>query len=52
MNDDDEPNQGEAAPHPDSLRMGSALIEIVRPLGGVDLGIARDRTPVIPFGFD
>ena len=52
MNDDDEPNDGEAAPHSDRLRLGSALIAIFRPLGGVDLDIARDATPVIPIGFD
>jgi plasmid stability protein len=34
------------------LRMGSALVELFRPLGGVDLQIERDRSPPRPVKFD
>ena len=34
------------------VRMGSALVDTFRPLGGVDLDIDRDRTPVEPLGFE
>ncbi len=36
----------------DRLKMGSALVELFRPLGGVDLEIDRDRTPAQPVRFD
>ena len=36
----------------DRLKMGSALVELFRPFGGVDLDIERDRTPVKPAGLD
>ena len=29
-------------------RLGSALVEVVRPLGGVVLGVQRDGTPAEP----
>lgn len=28
------------------LKMGTALVEIFKPLGGVDLDVERDKTPV------
>lgn len=36
----------------DRLKMGDALVELFRPLGGVDLDITRDRTPVEPLSFE
>ncbi len=36
----------------DRVKMGDALIELFRPLGGVDLDITRDRTPVEPLSFE
>jgi plasmid stability protein len=36
----------------DRLQMGNALIDLFRPLGGVDLDIARDSTPVEPLTFE
>jgi plasmid stability protein len=40
-----------ARPH-NRLKMGSALVELFRPLGGVDLDIDRDRTPAEPADFE
>lgn len=34
------------------LKMGSAMVELFRPLGGVDLEIQRDRTPRKPIEFE
>ena len=34
-----------AAQPEDGLKLGSALVRIFRPFGGVDLEIQRDRTP-------
>jgi plasmid stability protein len=42
----------EAARPRDRLKMGSALVALFRPLGGVDLEIARDRTPADPVDFE
>jgi hypothetical protein len=43
----------DAAVRPEGrLKMGSALVEIFRPFGGVDLDIERDRTPVKPATFE
>jgi plasmid stability protein len=43
----------DAAARPDDrLRMGSALVALFRPLGGVDLDIERDRTPAKPASFE
>lgn len=36
----------------DRERMGSALVELFRPLGGVDLDISRDGTPENPVRFE
>lgn len=36
----------------DRVKMGDALIDLFRPLGGVDLDITRDRTPVEPLSFE
>lgn len=33
-------------------RLGSALVDLFRPLGGVDLDVARDQTPAQPVRFD
>ncbi len=33
-------------------RLGSALVELFRPLGGVDLDVQRDQTPAEPERFD
>lgn len=38
-------------PH-ERLKMGSALVELFRPLGGVDLDIERDRSPAEPVRFE
>jgi antitoxin FitA len=43
----------DAAVRPEGrLKMGSALVEIFRPFGGVDLDIERARTPVKPATFE
>ena len=34
------------------VRMGSALVDTFRPLGGVDLDIERDRSPAEPPRFE
>ena len=34
------------------LKMGSALVELFRPLGGIDLEIERDRAPAEPARFE
>jgi len=36
----------------DRLRIGSALVETFRPLGGVDLKTERDRAPPEPASFE
>ena len=36
----------------DRVKMGDALIDLFRPLGGVELDIIRDRTPVEPLSFE
>jgi plasmid stability protein len=36
----------------DRERIGSALVEIFRPLGGVDIDIARNRAPAEPESFE
>ncbi len=33
-------------------RLGSALVDLFRPLGGVDLDVTRDRTPTEPVRFE
>ncbi|HYG86834.1 MAG TPA: plasmid stabilization protein [Azospirillum sp.] len=33
-------------------RMGSALVDLFRPLGGVELDVTRDRTPAEPVRFE
>jgi plasmid stability protein len=33
-------------------RLGSALVDLFRPLGGVDLDVTRDRTPAEPVRFE
>lgn len=43
----------DAAVHPAGrLKLGSALVELFRPLGGVDLDIERDRSPTEPVRFE
>ena len=42
----------EAARPPERLKIGSALVELFRPLGGVDLDLERDRTPAEPATFE
>jgi antitoxin FitA len=42
----------EVALPPNRLKVGSALVELFRPLGGVDLDIERDRTPAEPMSFE
>jgi plasmid stability protein len=43
----------DAATRPDDrLKIGSALVALFRPLGGVDLDIVRDRTPAKPVSFE
>lgn len=43
----------DAAARPDDrLKIGSALVALFRPLGGVDLDIERDRTPAKPVSFE
>lgn len=43
----------ENAVRPESrIKLGSLLAEIGREVGGVDLEIERDRTPVEPVGFE
>jgi antitoxin FitA len=37
---------------PTRLELGSALVELFRPLGGIELQIDRDRTPAKPADFD
>ena len=34
------------------LKLGSAMVELFRPLGGIDLEIERDRTPRKPIDFE
>lgn len=34
------------------LRMGTALVRLFRPLGGVELDLDRDRTPAEPARFE
>ena len=43
----------EAAVHPkERLKFGSAIVARVREIGGVDLNIQRDRSPIEPPGFE
>jgi plasmid stability protein len=42
----------EAVRPAERLKMGSALVELFRPLGGVDLEIDRDRSPAEPPSFE
>jgi len=42
----------EVARPPERLKLGSALVEIFRGAGGVDLEIERDRTPPEPASFE
>jgi antitoxin FitA len=42
----------QAALPPQRLKLGSALVELFRPLGGVDLQIDRDPTPAEPVAFE
>jgi len=37
---------------PDRIKAGSAMVELFRPYGGVDLDIERDRTPPRAVDFD
>jgi plasmid stability protein len=34
------------------MKLGSAMVELFRPLGGVELEIERDRTPQKPVDFE
>jgi plasmid stability protein len=34
------------------VKMGTALVELFRPLGGVDLDIERDKAPPEPLSFE
>ncbi|CAN7194616.1 FitA-like ribbon-helix-helix domain-containing protein [Rhizobium sp. LjRoot254] len=43
----------EAAVHPkERLKLGSAIVARVREIGGVDLDIERDRSPIEPPSFE
>ena len=43
----------EGAIHPkERLKLGSAIVARVREIGGVDLNIQRDRSPIEPPGFE
>lgn len=43
----------EAAALPsERVKLGSALVELFRPLGGVELDLDRDRTPTEPATFE
>jgi antitoxin FitA len=42
----------EAVRPPTRLKLGSALAALVQPLGGIDLEIARDLTPVQPIDLE
>jgi antitoxin FitA len=42
----------EVALPPQRLKLGSALVELFRPLGGVELDVGRDKTPAEPVGFE
>jgi plasmid stability protein len=42
----------EAVRPAERVKFGSALVELFRPAGGVDLDIERDRTPIEPVRFD
>ena len=42
----------EVALPPDRLKMGSALVELFRPLGGVCLDVERDKSPAEPASFE
>ena len=42
----------EAVRPPVSLKVGTALVELFRPFGGVDLQIERDQTPAEPVRFE
>jgi len=43
----------DAAARPEGrIKLGSALVELFRPLGGVDLEIERDRTPARSADFE
>ena len=43
----------EAAVHPkERLKLGSAIVARVRQIGGVDLDIQRDRSPIEPPSFE
>ncbi len=43
----------DAAARPEArLKLGSALVALFQPLGGVELDIERDKTPAQPVVFD
>ena len=43
----------ENAVHPEGrIKLGSLLAEIGREVGGIDLGIERDKTPAEPMSFE
>jgi plasmid stability protein len=37
---------------PQRLRVGSALVALFKPLGGVELDVERDRTPAEPVRYE
>lgn len=41
-----------AASPTDRVKIGSALAALARPLGGVDLDIPRDKSPIDPAAFE
>jgi len=42
----------EAALPKDRVKIGSALAALARPLGGIDLDITRDKSPLEPAAFE
>jgi len=42
----------EAALPKDRVKIGSALAALARPLGGIDLDITRDKSPIEPAAFE
>jgi plasmid stability protein len=42
----------DAARPKERLKIGSALAALAKPLGGVDLDVARDKAPLEPASFD
>ncbi len=42
----------QAACPTDRVKIGSALAALARPLGGIDLDITRDKSPIEPAAFE